>query len=160
MGEGILIYGVPTRNRTKRTVTSVEARNNINPAKRKRDYLLGKMRRLYGVKVQLNGNGHPIKVGFNRLGNKHLYHNALHGRRGILPGDLSNMDRILSGAKFVKKSGLHKSRPKDDIKRFYYYKTSLHGDTVYLHVAETDFFNKRGSMKHKRFLYAATTKLK
>ena len=128
--------------------------------KKKRNYHLGKMRRLFGVKVTLNGNGHPVKVGFNRLGNKHLYHNAQHGKRGIQLGDLPNMDRILSGATFVKKKGLYKPRPKDDIKRFYYYKTSLHGDTVYLHVAETDFFNKRGKLLHSRFLYASSLRMK
>ncbi len=36
----------------------------------------------------------------------------------------------------------------------------LRGKVAYLNVAETDFLTRTGKMKHDRFLYAVTDKIK
>lgn len=108
--------------------------------------------------VTVNGNGHPMNVGVSKAGNRHLINDAMMKDRGIHPSDLPDMDRILSGAEFVKKSGVYKPR-KDNIARFYYYRVKLHGDVVYLNVAETDE-RQKGEIRHYRFLYAVKRKIK
>ena|SRR5574344_1177731 len=79
--------------------------------------------------------------------------NELLGSEGVM------MSAAILIAQFIKKVGLSKQR-KDDIKRFYYYKSTLRGKTIYLNVAETDFIQNDGKLIHKRFLYSVTDKLK
>ncbi len=66
---------------------------------------------------------------------------------------------MLEEAQFVRKAGLYKER-RDKIKRFYYYKTEIRGKEAYLNVGETDYINKRGKIKHERFLYSVTDTIK
>ena len=165
MGEGVYVYGIKAQKRSVPSTIETGWRfastgKNRTRSQIMREYHLARMQSLKGTKVVVNGNGHPMKVGFNKHGNKHLYNDAHTGNRGIQYSDLSNMATILAGARFVRKAGLRKPRPKDEIKRFYYYKTTLHGSTVYLHVAEKDFVNKRGKVWHSRYLYATTRRLK
>ncbi len=126
---------------------------------RERTHYLHEMEPLLKKKVTVDGNGHPIKVGFNKYGNKHLYSDTYGRSSGLQKDDLRNLDKILENAVFVKKVGLSKER-NDNIKRFYYYKTTLHGKTIYLNVAEEDFTNKHGNIWHTRFLYSVTDNLK
>ena len=100
-----------------------------------------------------------MSVGFSTYGNKHLYSDTF-GRSHVLEKtDLATLDKLFDSATFVTKSRLSKPR-KDEIKRFYYYKTELHGLTVYLNVGETDYIKRSGKIIHHRFLYSVTDKIK
>lgn len=101
-----------------------------------------------------------MQVGFNTYGNKHLYSDTFGRSKVLEKDDLENLDALLDNAKFVTKSSIYKPRKNDDIKRFYYYKATLHGKTVYLNVAETDFKTKHGKIWHNRFLFSVTDTLK
>lgn len=135
--------------------------HGVTIPKFKRDYHLAKMAPLKQRKVTVNGNGHTMAVGFNQRGNKHIYNDSLKRTNALQPSDLPKMDVILSKAEFVKKRGVSKQRgEKDKISRFYYYRTTLHGTTIYLHVAEESRRAESGVMKHNRYLYAVTSRLK
>lgn len=122
-------------------------------------YLHNEMAPLLRKKIVVNGNGHPMSVGFSTYGNKHLYSDTF-GRSNVLEKtDLATLDKLFDSATFVTKSRLSKPR-KDEIKRFYYYKTELHGLTVYLNVGETDYIKRSGKIIHHRFLYSVTDKIK
>ena len=126
---------------------------------RERTHYLHEMQPLLKTKIQVSGNGHTMSIGFRKEGNKHLYSDT-YGRSKVLQKeDLKEVYKLFGKAKFVKKVVLSKTR-KDNIKRFYYYEATLHGKTVYLNVAETDFVNKYGNIKHERFLYSVTDKIK
>ena len=122
-------------------------------------HYLHKMEHLLSKKIEVNGNGHTMSVGFTKYGNKHLYSDTF-GRTAVLKkDDLESLDVVLSESKFIKKARNYKLRD-DEIKRFYYYEGSLHGRTVYLNVAEKDLVSKSGKLKHYRFLYSITDKIK
>lgn len=125
-----------------------------------RKHYLREMEPLVNTKVAVNGNGHPISVGFSKFGNKHLYSDTFRRSQVLEKDDLANLDKLLASATFVKKAELSKPRNNDKIKRFYYYKATLHGKTVYLNVAETDVVKKRGKIAHDRFLYSVTDNIK
>ena len=125
----------------------------------RRDYVIGTMSPLLRKKVIINGNGHPITVGFTKKGNRHLYSDLNRRARILRDSDMPNMDKILSGSTFVRKAGLYKERHKDNIKRFYYYKANLRGKDIFLHVAETEK-KSGGILKMKRFLYSVTDRMK
>ena len=118
-----------------------------------------KMEVLLDKKVVVNGNGHDMKVGFNKFGNKHLYSDTFRRSKILKKEDLTSLDKMFEDCIFVKKAKLSKPR-KDDIKRFYYYETKIRGKVAYLNVAETDHINKKGKMQHKRFLFSVTDSLK
>ena len=122
-------------------------------------HYLTQMEPLKQIKVTVSGNGHPIRVGFNQKGNKHLYADAYKGK--IDKEELLLLDKMLQGATFVTKASLSKPRPNDDIKRFYYYRTvNRNGQEIFLNVAETDFRDIHGNIWHGRFLYSITKTLK
>ncbi|MGL4956540.1 MAG: phage minor head protein [Bacteroidales bacterium] len=134
----------------------MEALRKEKTAEERRQYKK-EMDTLLDKKVTANGNGHPMTVSFSKRGNKHILSDAI--RRNIVElKDLKNLDKILDTSSFIKKDGLRKER-KDDIKRFYYYKAEVNGKTIYLNIAETDFMNKKGHIKHLRFVYAITKKV-
>ena len=135
------------------SATTVKTRSKIF-----RDYYTAQMSPLLKQNVSTNGNGHTISVGFTKEGNKHLFNDAYSHKTALQPSDLPHINEILRRSVFVKKSKIYKKR-KDKIKRFYYYKTTLHGSTVYLNVAETDML-KNGHWAHDRYLYAVTKRLK
>lgn len=120
---------------------------------------LAEMMPLLKKKIIVNGNGHDMKVGFNKYGNDHLYNDTFHSSV-LTKNDLKDVDKLLSNSSFKTKAKLYKPRNHDDIKRFYYYEAKLHGQTVYLQVAERDFVRKNGRIRHSRFLYCITDKLK
>lgn len=117
------------------------------------------MSKLYTEKVVVNGNGHLMSVGFNRYGNKHLINDVINGKTNLKLSELVNVNTMLANSTFVTKSKLYKER-KDDIKRFYYYKLEHEETTLFLQVAETDLTNKKGKIRHNRFLYSITKKIK
>lgn len=122
-------------------------------------HYLTQMEPLKQRKVTVKGNGHPMTVGFNQRGNKHLYTDAHNGK--IDKEELLTLDQMLQNATFVTKASLSKPRPNDDIKRFYYYRTiNRNGREIYLNVAETDILRENGQWKHKRFLYSITRNIK
>lgn len=118
-------------------------------------HYMREMEPLLTKKISVNGNGHPMSVGFSKYGNKHLYADTF-GRSSVLTkDDLASLDSLLAGAKFIKK--VSKSKPRRDrIERFYYYEAELHGRKVYLNVGETDIISRTGKIRHDRFLYSIT----
>lgn len=118
-------------------------------------HYMREMEPLLTKKISVNGNGHPMNVGFSKYGNKHLYSDTF-GRSSVLTkDDLASLDSLLAGAKFIKK--VAKSKPRRDrIERFYYYEAELHGRKVYLNVGETDIISRTGKIRHDRFLYSIT----
>lgn len=122
-------------------------------------HYMREMEPLLTKKISVNGNGHPMNVGFSIYGNEHLYSDTF-GRCSVLTkDDLSSLDSLLAKAEFIKK--VTKSKPRrDKIKRFYYYKAELHGRTVYLNVGETDIKSRTGKIRHDRFLYSITDSIK
>ena len=124
-----------------------------------RKHYLREMKPLLQKKVIVDGNGHPMSVGFCTYGNKHLYSDTFGRAAGLRKEDLASLDQLLSSATFVTKASLSKPRT-DDIKRFYYYRVELHGRTVYLNVGETDYIRRNGKMVHHRFLYSITNSIK
>lgn len=122
-------------------------------------HYLSQMEPLKQRKVAVKGNGHSMSVGFNQMGNKHLYADAYKGK--IDKEELPLLDKMLQKATFVTKASLSKPRPNDDIKRFYYYRTvNRNGQEIFLNVAETDHRMKNGQWFHKRFLYSITRTIK
>ena len=117
------------------------------------------MEPLLDKKITVNGNGHEMRVGFNKYGNKHLFSDTFSRCRNISKDNLADLDRILASATFVTKAALSKPR-NDEIKRFYYYQATVDGKTVYLNVAETDFRRPSGKIYHSRFLYSVTDQIK
>lgn len=124
-----------------------------------RTHYLHLMEPLLKKKVTVKTNGHDMQIGFNKYGNKHLFADTFGRSKVLRKEDLQALDEILANAEFVMMKGLSKKRS-DDIKRFYYYKTRLRGETVYLNVAETDFKRPGGKIFHDRFLYSVTDTLK
>lgn len=118
-------------------------------------HYMHEMEPLLTKKISVNGNGHPMNVGFSKYGNKHLYADTF-GRSSVLAkDDLASLDSLLARAKFIKK--VAKSKPRRDrIERFYYYEAELHGRKVYLNVGETDIVSPTGKIRHDRFLYSIT----
>lgn len=123
-----------------------------------RTHYLHEMEPLLKKKLTVEGNGHPISVGFTKYGNKHLYSDTMQ-RSGFKKEDLANLDILLSQSQFVKKGGLSKPR-KDEIKRFYYYEVHHNGKTFYLNVAEEDDISAMGKINHHRYLYSITDRIK
>jgi len=100
-----------------------------------------------------------MNVGFRKEGNKHLYKDASQKYATLHKEDLKDVDKLLAKATFIKKTGLFKPR-KDDLKRFYYYEAELHGNKVYLSVAEKGFVLPSGKIRHYRFLYSIKDRIK
>ena len=124
-----------------------------------RTHYLHEMEPLIHRKIKVKGNGHTMSVGFRKDANKHLFSDTFGRTKVIAKDDLARLDTILETAQFVKKSGLSKTR-KDNIKRFYYYKAEVNGQTVYLNVAEEDYKRSDGKYNHKRYLYSITDHIK
>lgn len=124
-----------------------------------RTHYLEKMKPLLSKTIEVNGNGHKMNVGFRKEGNKHLYKDASQKYATLHKEDLKDVDKLLAKATFIKKTGLFKPR-KDDLKRFYYYEAELHGNKVYLSVAEKGFVLPSGKIRHYRFLYSIKDRIK
>ena len=122
-------------------------------------HYLNEMKRLYKVKVTKSIGNEERKIGFNEYGNDHLYGDTCWRSSILKKEDLATLDSLLRNSRFVKKA--EKSKPRtDNIERFYYYETDLHGQKVYLNVAETEMENHKGKIIRERFLYSITDKIK
>ena len=124
-----------------------------------RQHFMHEMEPLLKKRLTVDGNGHPMSVGFSRYGNKHLYSDTFGRSGGFQKEDLSQVDALLAKGKFIKKSKLSKPR-KDDIKRFYYYEVAHKGKTFYFNVAEEDDISPTGAINHHRYLYSITGSIK
>lgn len=125
-----------------------------------RKYYLREMQPLLKKKVTLEIDGVQKSIGFRKEGNEHLYSDTF-GRSSVLKkGHLSELDKVLEKAVYVRTSDSLSHERKDKIKRFYYLKSEIEGKTVYLNVAETDEKSKKGVIWHNRFLYSITDKIK
>lgn len=124
-----------------------------------RHYYMEQMESLLDKRINKNVNGKEITVGFTKYGNKHLFSDTFSRSREFRKEDLPTVDRMLERSEFVKIGELSKER-KDNIRRFYYFRTELRGNDVYLNVAETDEASKSGEIWHKRFLYSITDNIK
>lgn len=119
-----------------------------------RKHFLGIMSEFYPIKIEKETDVRPIKVGFNRDGNKHLFSDTFKRSKFFKKSDLLNLPAILDKSTYVAKAELSKNR-KDKIKRFYYYSTVLRGNMIFLNVAE-EVKKKRAI----RYLYSITDKIK
>jgi SPP1 gp7 family putative phage head morphogenesis protein len=125
-----------------------------------RKHYLREMQPLLKKKVTLEIDGVQKSIGFRKEGNEHLYSDTF-GRSSVLKkGHLSELDKVLEKAVYVRTSDSLSHERKDKIKRFYYLKSEIEGKTVYLNVAETDEKSKKGVIWHNRFLYSITDKIK
>lgn len=95
----------------------------------------------------------PINVGFCTYGNKHLYADTF-GRSSVLTkDDLKDLGKILDRSVYEGESGLTHPR-NDDINKFFYFKTSLHGRDIRLNVAQKVETDPKGRVRVKHFLYS------
>ena len=122
-----------------------------------RHYYKRKMSAFLSVKVGKDIDGRNVTIGFTSYGNKHLFSDATgHRSRTLQRGDLLDLPKLLERSVYVGSAPLSKGR-KDNIARFHYFKATLHGNTVYLNVAE-DYNN--GNKIRRRYLYSVTDKIK
>ncbi len=125
-----------------------------------RKHYLREMQPLLKKKVTLEIDGVQKSIGFRKEGNEHLYSDTF-GRSSVLKKDhLSELDKVLEKAVYVRTSDSLSHERRDKIKRFYYLKSEIESKTVYLNVAETDEKSKKGVIWHNRFLYSITDKIK
>lgn len=116
------------------------------------------MEEFLNVKVRKAVNGNIVSVGFTRDGNKHLYADTFMQGRAIDKADLLKMPELLEGSEYVKSSPNEGNRAhmgNRNITMFHYFKTRLHGNEVYLNVAETSVVINETTTK-RRFLYSVT----
>ncbi len=130
MGEGIYIY----RWRPK---------SNRSRSKIYRDYYEPKMERLYSVEKELKTGEGIIKVGFNKVGNKHLFNDAFSGTHGIQKSDLPTIDKLLDNATYLGKENYDPdkkvTKDKKYINKFYYFRIDMHGKPIVLNVARKTY---------------------
>lgn len=119
-----------------------------------RRHYKNKMSSLKSVKVSKDIGGRNINVGFTSYGNKHLFSDTFRRSKTFQRGDLLNLPDMLRKSQYAGSAMLSKER-KDRITKFYYFKTQLHGNRVYLNVAE----EIKGG-KIKRYVYSITDKTK
>lgn len=106
------------------------------------------------VYVSLDGS-RKLKIGFDLVGNKHLYSDTFKRCKNIRKRDLKQIKEILSNATY-KISSLNYKERNDKIKAFHYFQTTVRGKTVYLQVAEERYSNGKAK---KRYLYAISDTL-
>lgn len=119
-----------------------------------RAYYKQKMSEFKHVAIEKDVKGRKIKIGFTSYGNKHLYSDTFRRSKTFSKGDLLDLPNLLRKSTHEKSADLYKDRD-DKISKFHYFKVRLHGNIVYLNVAE----EKRGN-KRKRYLYSVTDKIK
>lgn len=164
MGEGILKFGMRVRSERKSTFKSTflqdsQLSKQRSPSSIKRNFYYRKMSEFIGQKVnQELVDGTPIVITFTKEGNRHLYSDTF-GRSKILQkSDLLELPNIVRRATCIKSATLSHERD-DNIVGFHYFKVSLHGETVYLNVAEE---SRGGKVRYhiRDFLYSITDKIR
>lgn len=132
-----------------------------------RQFYRERMERLLNITIRKLADGRFLKVGFSKYGNKHLYSDAASRRSGhFMRSDLLNIDSILENSSYVESASISKPR-NDDIIGFHYFKTNLHGSTVYLNIAEQKYGTNRPDtpgdvqqVRTRNFVYSMTDRLK
>lgn len=119
-----------------------------------RAYYKGKMSAFNRITIEKDINGRKVKVGFNTDANKHLYSDTFRRSKTFSKGDLLDLPSLLRKSTYEGSADLYKAR-KDNISKFHYFKVMLHGNVVYLNVAEEVHKGKK-----KRYLYSVTDKIK
>lgn len=142
-----------------KNILSIDNNSDKSEVAKVRDYINNKLATIQGQTIAQNGNGHPIIIKFNKKGNKHICDDIKTLKTPILADNIKDLPTLLQNAKFITKGGLTKPRA-DGIKRFYYYEAELNGKKFYFNVAETDSINKRGKIKHQRFVYSIRNSIK
>jgi len=71
---------------------------------------------------------------------------------------LDMLPELLENGIFVKKKGLFHDRT-DNLKRFYYSRIQINEQQFYVNIGESDYINRLGVVKHKRFVYSITNNL-
>ena len=120
-----------------------------------RQYYLHEMEHLLKVEQNMSTKEKnvEIRVGFSKLGNKHLYSDTF-GRSSVLrKEDLATLDQLLSNAEYIDDKQLTEPH-KYNITHFYYYKVKLHGENIRLNVAKSVRRHKNGWVEVKHFLYS------
>lgn len=151
-GEGIDIYG----NRRERNGKALQPKSLSSIA---RKYYAGKMSAFTKLKITKSVGTMDITIGFNRYGNRHLYSDTFRRSKTFQKDDLLHLPELLDKSQYVQTSPLSKLR-KDKISKFYYFKVRLHGNHVYLNVAEEKYSMKSGHIRYRRYLYSVTDKIK
>ena len=127
-----------------------------------RKYYKQKMAAFLNVKVKKSVNGKVVSVGFTKDGNKHLYADTFMRGRAIDKADLLDMPKLLEMSEYVKSSpndGNKVHMGNRNITTFHYFKTRLHGNDVYLNVAEETSISGHSQTK-RHFLYSVTKHIK
>lgn len=151
--EGIDVYGSTHKDK------SVSALKPHSFASVARAYYKAKMRPLTKIKILKRIGAKDYKIGFTVYGNKHLYSDTFRRSKTFQRSDLLNLPVLLQKSVYVKSASLSKDRPKDRITKFHYFKIGLHGNNVYLIIAEESKIPK-GKLQHKRYVYSVTDKIK
>ena len=95
----------------------------------------------------------PINVGFCSYGNKHLYSDTFRRSSVLTKEDLKDLGDVLERAVYDGESELTHPR-KDDVNKFFYFKTSLHGKEIRLNVAQKVETYNNGRIRVSHFLYS------
>lgn len=128
-----------------------------------RKFYLQRMERLLNRRFSKTVDGRKISVMFTKYGNKHLYSDAERRSKTLQRSDMLDLDKILDGAQYDSSADISKKR-KDNIVKFHYFKTRLHGSTVYLNVGEQeyDFVRRDGTTqkRHQFVVYSVTDRIR
>lgn len=143
----------------KKVVEKAQETKPMSKTAMLRHKYMKEMEVLLDKKVVLNADGQDITVSFNQKGNEHLYSDTFKRSKVLKKEDLKHLDKTLAESKYVDQAKLSKTRG-DKIRHFYYYKAKIRDKVVYLNIAETEHINKKGKIKHDRFLYSVTDKIR
>lgn len=130
--------------------------NNLAKSETKvlKDHYMHEMEPLLSVShtMQTGVNGRAIKVGFSKIGNKHLYSDTFGRSKVLRKEDLKMLDTLLPSATYIDDNAV--SGHKYDIEHFYYYEAILHGHKIRLNVAKEVHKGKKGRTRTRFYLYS------
>ena len=128
-----------------------------------RQFYKQKMERLLNRRFTRTIDGKKVSVSFSRYGNKHLYSDAERRSKTLQRSDILDMDNIFAGSKYHSSAELSKKR-KDNIVKFHYFETKLHGNAVFLNIGEQTYNIKRRdgtTQERKRYIvYSVTDRIR
>lgn len=129
-------------------------REKSQAAIQRKHYIDKEMAPLLKVKHEKqDGSGNRINVGFTRYGNQHLFSDTFGRSRYLEKDDLKNLGEVLKNGVYVGDSTLTHRR-NDGIVHFYYYKSTINGNTIRLNVAKKVIERKSGKRIITYFLYS------
>lgn len=129
-------------------------REKSQAAIQRKHYIDKEMAPLLRVKHEKqDGSGNRINVGFTRYGNQHLFSDTFGRSRYLEKDDLKNLGEVLENGVYVGDSTLTHRR-NDGIVHFYYYKSTINGNTIRLNVAKKVIERESGKRIITYFLYS------